>query len=242
MIAQLCEQHPDNFWGNLRWVEFEQIPNKQDVVVLVPVVSFTDWGYGLPLDAEEMLVMTLLKRVSEISEDKVRTLVTPPCRFAAGPWERTAFPLPLDLAFAHLRDWGLSIAASGFRKIAFVSVNPFLMEILDASGRDLRIEKDLQMFCLNLEGLGLSFHSLNSGTRTICERLLELSLEKHSGFGKSKSMPEGIFENWSLPEEPAELKPEVEALSLDAISQRFLGLLLEIRDKAPFQTGGRPHA
>ncbi len=245
MRASIAIQHPDAFWPNYRWPQFDSWENKEKTLIYVPTISMTDWGMGFPLDAEEVLVMSLLKAASERKPTELSWLYLPPASLVAGPHMRTAFPVNLDLAYDYLHDLGKSIAASGFRKIVFINANPWMEDIIDATGRDLRIALDLQMFCVNLSGLQLNFHPdadrarLNAVLRHLFGEAPAQSTES-----QSNTQHPGILQNWNVNvKEPIGGSGLDGKEVLDDAVDHFIRLSQEIYNKAPIEVkpkGVRP--
>jgi hypothetical protein len=52
------------------------------------------------------------------------------------------------------------------------NTSPFLEEWIDVAARDMRVVHDLQMFCVNLSGVGLDFHPLRGGDRSGLDSIL----------------------------------------------------------------------
>ena len=146
------------------------MPKKETVAVILPIVGFADWELDLPLDIEETLSMSVLARASE-QLDEVRHLVLPPLRYTLGPSESSFFAMDPDSAHEALREVVVSIRESGFRKVVFYNSSPWNEELLNAAGRDLRIELGMQMFCINLAGMGLDLMPGRSSTRDACRLL-----------------------------------------------------------------------
>jgi hypothetical protein len=241
--TDLARQDRATAWAHHRWPEFRDWPEKDRTLVLCPVVGHTDWGLGHALDAEEQLVSALLQSASERKPEDLPWLVLPPCRFVAGPHPRTAFPVPLKLAYAQLADWARSVAASGFTRLVFVNASPFNEDIVDASGRDLRIELGLQCFVVNLSGLGLHLHPSAPDERQRAQTILttltgrEPIIPPESDF--PKTLATGLVspwdpQSWPFPEPLSLSKAREEGKTLlEAAADHFIRLATEIRDRPP---------
>jgi len=144
---------------------------KESVLVVLPIVGFSDWRLGLPLDLEETLSVSVLAESSKQLASTIRHLVLPPLRFVIGSSESSFFSMDLDSAHEALREMVVSVKESGFRKVVFYNSSPWNEELLNVAGRDLRIELGMQMFCINLAGIGLDLMPGRSSTRGDCEVL-----------------------------------------------------------------------
>lgn len=241
MFTDLCIHDSPTFWPHRSWPEFEKWPNKAGTLVLCPVTGHTDWGLGHPLDAEELIITTLLRHAAEVHSAKGKWLTLPPCRFAAGPHARTSFPVPLEVAFSHLTAWGRSVAESGFQKLVFVNASPFHEDIIDAVGRDLRVEYGLQVFVINLSGLGISLHPNSPDGRQRAQTLITAILQQapvsEAIIPPSKSpLPPGVEAPWDPSEwrmpDPLSLAEATTTapVFLDQATEHFVRLVTEILD------------
>jgi hypothetical protein len=157
----LCLADERTFWPWRAWTDFAGCDDKKNICVVVPLAGFADWGAGLPLDAEETVLMRVLAGASSLS-DPARLLVVPPLRFVTGAGRGCAFTLDVPSAHAFIEEVCVSIAAAGFRRIVLFNSSPWNEDLIDVAARDLRIERGLQMFCINLSALDLDFHPTRS--------------------------------------------------------------------------------
>jgi hypothetical protein len=139
--------------------------------VLVPIVGFEDRA-GLPLDAEEGVLLRVVRSAARVFGHEGRLWVVPPLRFVAGPAEACAFAVEAPLAHAFLAEVCRSIATSGFRRVVLCNASPWNEELCDVAARDLRLELGLQMFCVHLSALGLDFKDRAPAAQARLARLL----------------------------------------------------------------------
>jgi creatinine amidohydrolase len=171
-IASLCVADDATFWPWFSWPEFAAWPDKDRTVVVLPLAGFSDWGLDCPLDAEETALLHVLREASRRRPADLGLLVLPPLRFVLGPDPGAAFAVDPDVACALIEEVAASVAAAGFRRIVFFNSSPWNEELIRATGRDLRIGRGLQVFCVNLSALGLDFHPVRGGDRAGLRRLL----------------------------------------------------------------------
>lgn len=157
----LCLADERTFWPWRAWKDFAGLADKKNSCVVVPLAGFADWGAGLPLDAEETVLMRVLA-AAVVHSDPARVLVVPPLRFVTGAAPGCAFTLDVRAAHAFIEEVCVSIAAAGFRRIVLFNSSPWNEDLIDVAARDLRIERGLQMFCINLSALDLDFHPTRS--------------------------------------------------------------------------------
>ncbi len=160
----LCLADERTFWPWRAWTDFAGPGDKKNICVVVSLVGFADWGGGLPIDAEEN-VLTRVLAAAAAHSDPARVLVVPPLRFVTGEAPNCAFTLDVPAAHAFIEEVCVSIAAAGFRRIVLFNSSPWNEDLIDVAARDLRIERGLQMFCINLSALDLDFHPTRSSGR-----------------------------------------------------------------------------
>jgi len=159
MKTQLHHGCLDHAWIYQRWPEFAALPEKDDYLVIVPVCGMADWGLGLPLDAEEVVAMTVLDRALAELGATWKARVLPPLRFVLAPYkEQGFFGVDPETAHQFLEEVCDSISEAGFSRVLFYNSSPWNEDLVDAGARDIRLSHHLQMFCINLSGLGLDVH------------------------------------------------------------------------------------
>jgi len=55
----LCIADDATFWPWHRWPQFQHWPDKDNTVVVIPLVGMADWGFGHALDSEETIALTV---------------------------------------------------------------------------------------------------------------------------------------------------------------------------------------
>lgn len=216
MKTNLALVHEDTFWPFFSWREFSLMPDRADMVVIIPVTGFTDWNPSLPLDFEEQFLLALLRESLSGMETSGRFLVIPPQRFNLGIKERSFFTLDPETAHAALEEIVRSIHGHGFRKVLFLNSNPLNEDLVDCAGRDLRIALGLQPFCINLGSIGLDWESVG-GLEDIASLESDLRGEGSSSSragelaSRLRSLLEEVRQFRKLPEEGA--IPRKKALS-----------------------------
>lgn len=171
-LAHLCIADEATFWPWRKWSDFAGMASPAKALVVVPIAGMADAALGHPLDAEEVVLTSILKAASEIRPAGVQLLVLPPLRFVLGPTEACAFPVKPPVAHALIREVVESVVAAGFRRIVLFNASPWNEDLVDAAARDLRVSMGVQMFCVNLSALGLDFHVTRSPNRPMLQTLL----------------------------------------------------------------------
>ena len=168
----LCVADDATFWPWLPSPRIGAWPNREGTVVILPLVGMADWGLGHPLDAEETVLMPILRDACRLVPEGKKPLMTPPLRFAFGADPGCAFAVDPPTAHAFIAEVAGSVGAAGFRKVVLVNSSPWSEELCNAAARDLRLARNLHMFHIHLSALGLDFHPVRSRSRRDLQTLL----------------------------------------------------------------------
>jgi hypothetical protein len=125
-----------------------------------------DWGFGRPIDLEENLTAAVLNHALDQSGKTINLLVLPPLRMVAAPYDHAFFGMDAESTGAELIELAQSIHASGFQRLLFLNSSPWNEEIIDTAARDLRVAIGLEVYCINLAGVGLDLHPGRSQNRS----------------------------------------------------------------------------
>lgn len=241
-MAELCNAFDGTFWPGLRWPEFDDIPERESVFVILPVVGYADWGLGLPLDVEEVIAMEVLSQASKKAHQGAPHLVLPPLRFTMAPTKNSFFGLSPELAHDAVREIVISIKESGFRKVVLYNSSPWNEDLVDAAGRDLRIELGMQMFLINLSGLNLDLLPGRSKTRHLCQKLgcFLLDREPSTIVENNKGLLGFVAatENDELDQLKADAMEVSGDDSLSVAVDKLVGLMSEVAIHAPLPNNG----
>ncbi len=245
-MSILCISESDTFWPNFSWTEFATMPDKENALVILPVCGMSDWGLGYPLDSEETVAMCVLKSSLTADEKDLPVLITPPFRFALGTSGSSVFKTEPETAHNALEEWLASIKASGFRKVVIYNSSPWNEDLVDAAARDARIDLGLQMFCINLAGLGLDFHPSRSGSRSELQILLAYLHDQDPAITDLPALETPcpmIMGDETLRAEPT--SPDILSKAKEAgpkylneAGAHLLGLLMEIAEREPLPEDG----
>ncbi len=157
-MTRLADADFDTAWAHHAWSDFDAMPGKHRVLVILPVHGFADHGLGLPLDAEEAAGAAILRRAVAKARAVLPLLVLPPLRFGLAPYPHTHFGLNPDETHDLVREIAAGVKDAGFSRLVFFCTSPWNKELVDAAATDLRVEAGLQTFVINLAGLGPDFH------------------------------------------------------------------------------------
>ncbi len=154
----LAAESPAHAWSLRPWTRFPEVTRQPRALAILPLFSFSSHGAGLPLDAEEVLGSTLLRRACEATGERLPSLLLPPLRFGVSPYPHTFFGLTPPDASRQIHEIAAAVRAAGFSRLVFFSTSPWHEEWIDATSRDVRQELGIQTFVITLSGLGLDVH------------------------------------------------------------------------------------
>jgi len=209
---ELCTADEATFWPWFRWPDFANWPEKDRTMVIIPLAGFADWGLSRGMDAEEAVLLAVIKEAATVRDPSIRMLVLPPVRFVLGPTPDCAFPVDPDVACDLLEEVASSVQAAGFSRILLFNASPWNEELIKAVGRDLRIGRRLQMFTVQLSALGLDFNPARGGDRAALKSVLSF-LEGGTDSDKGRTV-------------------------LSDTAKRFASMLREMRDHPALPNGG----
>lgn len=244
-----CIADPATFWPTVTWADFARWPDKGSTVVFVPLAGMADWGLGHALDLEETIALSILKGAAEqVGADAgFKLLVLPPLRFVSGNDAGCAFASEPPQTHRFIDEVVGSVAAAGFTRVVLYNASPWNEEIIDAAARDIRIARGLQMFCVNLSGLGFDLHPTRSKTRREAQTLMTYlaGTEPDLAVPVEDAVPAGMIwpeaEAVAILAGPAATLAEAEAQGPEMLAlaaKRLRGLIGEIAARAPLAHGG----
>ncbi|MGA2693652.1 MAG: creatininase family protein [Opitutaceae bacterium] len=235
----LCVADDTTFWPWFSSPALGAWPGLEDTVVVVPLAGLSDWGLGHPLDAEETVLMHLIRGASLLAPEGRKPLVLPPLRFVVGADRGCAFTVDPPTAHALIAEVCASVAASGFRKVAIVNASPWNEELCSAAARDLRVSRGIHMFHVHLSALDLDLHPARSRSRRRLQTLLTFLRDTEPA--PPGPAGAGAAAGWGL-EPVTELAPPASSLKearsegpaiLSSAATRLSKLLADIRDRPP---------
>jgi creatinine amidohydrolase len=228
---RLANLHPACSWAERPWTEFDRLNDNAEALSILPVCGLFDHGGGLPLDAEETVLLELLRRACTALESRIALRVLPPLRFILSPGPSGFLGIDPDTVQETLENLADSVQAAGFGRLVFLNSSPWNEEIIDASSRDIRASTGLQTFIINLGGIGLSLHPVQTGDRARFLAVFNsISPTPAPGGGAPAEAIDADLRpgNWLRPP-PIENDPALDGASLAAgCASRLAALLLEI--------------
>lgn len=120
-----------------------------NAVVVQPIGAVEQHGRHLPCGVDAIIAGALVEAALDRTPDHIGVWTLPTMPYGKSN-EHVGFPgtisLSADTLYALCRDIGRSVAASGFRKLAFVNGHGGQPQLLETVARDIRIETGLQVF------------------------------------------------------------------------------------------------
>jgi creatinine amidohydrolase/Fe(II)-dependent formamide hydrolase-like protein len=136
---------------HLSWVQIRDLPKREGVVIL-PVGAIEQHGPHLPVCTDTLQVTEVLDRTLAQLPDDVAAWGLPAVNYGKSN-EHTGFAGTFSVSaatlMALLTDIAKGVAASGFRRLAFLNGHGGNMAVLDTVARDIRAETGLMTFCLH---------------------------------------------------------------------------------------------
>ena len=115
---------PQRYFPYLTWSQIEQMPNKENVVIIQPVGAIEQHGPHLPIAVDSAISLGVLgKALSKLDHDLPAYAL--PCLYYGKSNEHIGFPGTITLSaqtlLAVITEMALSIYRSGFRKLILMN-------------------------------------------------------------------------------------------------------------------------
>jgi creatinine amidohydrolase len=131
---------PARFFPYLTWTEIQQMPDKENVVLLQPIGSIEQHGPHLPLVVDTAIATSVVGKALEQLEPEIPAYALPPLCYGKSN-EHWHFPGTVTLSaqtlIAMLMEVGASLYRSGFRKLALVNAHGGQPQVMEIVARDL---------------------------------------------------------------------------------------------------------
>lgn len=143
---------PQRYFPYLTWSQIEQMPNKENVVIIQPVGAIEQHGLHLPIAVDSAISLGVLgKALSKLERDLPAYAL--PCLYYGKSNEHIGFPGTITLSaqtlLAVITEMALSIYRSGFRKLILMNSHGGQPQIMEIAARDLHQEHpDFSVFAL----------------------------------------------------------------------------------------------
>ncbi|MGY6530528.1 MAG: creatininase family protein [Cyanobacterium sp.] len=134
---------PERFFAYLTWQEIEQMPDKENVVIIQPIGAIEQHGHHLPLVVDSAISQGVLGKALEGLSPNIPAYALPTLYYGKSN-EHLDFPGTISLSaetlLRVLRETAESIYRAGFRKLVLMNSHGGQPQILDIISRDLHQE------------------------------------------------------------------------------------------------------
>jgi creatinine amidohydrolase len=205
---------PQRFFPYLTWTEIQQMPDRENVVILQPVGAIEQHGPHLPLIVDAAISVAVLGNALEQLEADVPAYVLPPLYYGKSN-EHWHFPGTITLSattlITTLMEVGQSLYRAGFRKFALVNGHGGQPQIMEIVARDLHQQsEDFMVFPLFV------WRVPNVAAELLSEQELEFGI--HAGDAETSLLlsilPEQVRMEAAVKEYPQNL-PQHSLLSME---------------------------
>ena len=205
---------PHRFFPYLTWTEIRDMPDKDNVVLLLPIGAIEQHGPHLPLIVDTAIATAVVGRALTQLPAAIPAYALAPLCYGKSN-EHWHFPGTVTLSaktlLDTLMDIGDSLYRAGFRKLAFVNGHGGQPQILDIAARDLhQRHSDLAVFPLFV------WNVPNIAADLLTPKELELGI--HAGDAETSLMlamlPDSVHMDRAVAEYPHDL-PQESSLSME---------------------------
>jgi len=167
LLAGIPDSH---MWSSRTWTDYAELPHPEQVLAMLPLFGFADWGLGRPLELEEILGTAVINHARETGGPVMERLhILPPLRQVLGPYPHSLFGIDFETALDLIDHIARGVAAAGLSRLLLFTTSPWNEELIDVAGRQARVRHGLQVFLSNLAALGLDLHPVRSPAREIVQ-------------------------------------------------------------------------
>ncbi len=134
---------PQRFFPYLTWTEIQEMPDKENAVIIQPVGAIEQHGPHLPLIVDAAIGMGVLGKALEKLDTKIPAYALPSLYYGKSN-EHWHFPGTITLSaqtlLATLMEVGESLYRAGFRKLVLMNSHGGQPQVMDIVARDLHIK------------------------------------------------------------------------------------------------------
>ncbi|RAM51955.1 MAG: creatininase family protein [Hapalosiphonaceae cyanobacterium JJU2] len=134
---------PSRFFPYLTWQDIENMPDKQNVVIIQPIGAIEQHGLHLPLIVDSAISIAVLGKALSKLDPEIPAYALPNIYYGKSN-EHWHFPGTITLSsqtlISLLMEVGESIYRVGFRKLVFMNSHGGQPQIIEIVARDLHIK------------------------------------------------------------------------------------------------------
>lgn len=134
---------PQRYFPYLTWKEIEQMPNKENVVIIQPVGAIEQHGLHLPVAVDSAISLGVIGKALEQLNEAIPAYALP-CLYYGKSNEHCGFPGTITLSantlLSVIKEMAVSVYRSGFRKLVLMNSHGGQPQIMEIAARDLHQE------------------------------------------------------------------------------------------------------
>ncbi len=134
---------PQRYFPYLTWKEIEQMPNKENVVIIQPVGAIEQHGLHLPVAVDSAISLGVIGKALQQLNEAIPAYALP-CLYYGKSNEHCGFPGTITLSantlLSVIKEMAVSIYRSGFRKLVLMNSHGGQPQIMEIAARDLHQE------------------------------------------------------------------------------------------------------
>ena len=131
---------PERYFSYLAWAQIEQMPNKENVVIVQPIGAIEQHGPHLPLAVDAAISVGVLGKALEKLPADIPAYALP-CLYYGKSNEHIGFPGTITLSantlLSVITEVAVSIYRSGFRKLVLMNSHGGQPQIIEIAARDI---------------------------------------------------------------------------------------------------------
>ncbi|KYC40903.1 creatinine amidohydrolase [Scytonema hofmannii PCC 7110] len=199
---------PKRFFSYLTWSDIQAMPDKDNVVIILPVGAIEQHGPHLPLIVDAAIGVAVLGKALSKLSDRIPAYALPPLYYGKSN-EHWHFPgtitLSVQTLLATLTEVAESLYRAGFRKLVLMNSHGGQPQVMEIVARDLHVKySDFLVFPI------FTWYAPNITAELLT--LKELQLGSHAGDAETSLMlsimPEQVRMEAAVAEYPSGLQED----------------------------------
>lgn len=134
---------PQRYFPYLTWQEIEQMPDKENVVIIQPIGAIEQHGPHLPVAVDSAISLGVIGKALEQLNSEIPAYALP-CLYYGKSNEHSGFPGTITLSantlLSVIKEMAVSVYNSGFRKLILMNSHGGQPQIMEIAARDIHYE------------------------------------------------------------------------------------------------------
>lgn len=134
---------PQRYFPYLTWKEIEQMPDKENVVIIQPIGAIEQHGHHLPVAVDSAISLGVIGKALDQLNPEIPAYALP-CLYYGKSNEHCGFPGTITLSASTLlsviKEMAVSVYNSGFRKLILMNSHGGQPQIMEIAARDVHHE------------------------------------------------------------------------------------------------------